>query len=123
MMAPDRQGREWDVLVLRTAGVSQKVTAEILGMSLSKVVELESWFRSLPNDTAQSDCREEVISRTVQRLLEEADQVLNNRQRQRLEGLTAEHVLRNYATVGRRRYQISPKLPRVIGLSSITCPR
>ena len=99
MLAPDRQGREWDVLVLRTAGVTQRVTAEILAMSLSKVVDLEGWFRSLPDEMAQSDCRDEVISRTVRRLLGEPYKVLNNMQRQRLEGLTAEHVLRNYAKV------------------------
>jgi len=99
MVAPDRQAREWDALVLRTVGMSQEETAGALGMSKTKVRQIEGWFKDHGNGAAALLCQEELIKRTAG-LLIETNQIIKERFLPRLRAVTAGDVLRKYGKAG-----------------------
>jgi len=119
MIAPDRKARELDVIVLRTAGLSQEQTAETLRISKLKVAEIERWFRSLSNEIAQMSCQAEFVKRTLDRLIQEnPDQHRNDRHWQRLQGINAEHVLRHYGKIAAEVHNTSGAMrPETYGLA------
>lgn len=99
MVAPDRQAREWDALVLRTVGMSQEETAGALRMSKTTVRQIEGWFKDNGNGAAALLCQEELIKRTAG-LLIETNQIIKERFLPRLRSVTAEDVLRKYGKAG-----------------------
>lgn len=68
---PDRDGRELEVLILRTAGEPQDGVAGTLHMSKHKVRRIENWFKSLSDEDARRICDESEVRSIVNRRLDD----------------------------------------------------